>query len=159
MFLMNLLPPYSSSSTLEVEGACFSETSVSTHEIVQCHDPEDTPQFCVWDLSVTSLIKYIRVLCTSNTGEVLTQTSNIYALSAVKKNSIQYDNPTYVSPSKTTQQISLFPKHYLMHPFLDFCIWVLIVLITPETEPAVILYPSLVCRHFPGIAINAGVTS
>jgi hypothetical protein len=64
----------------------------------------------------------------------------------------------YVSSSKAAPQINVFHTYYLIFPFLDCRILVVTVLMTPETEPAFILYPSLIFQRFTGIANNVGVT-
>jgi hypothetical protein len=54
--------------------------------------------------------------------------------------------------------INLFHKYYLIFLFLDCCILVVTVLMTPETESAFIPYPSVIYQRFPGIANNIGVS-
>jgi hypothetical protein len=58
---------------------------------------------------------------------------------------------------KGSPQINLFHIYYLIFPFFDCRILVVTVLMTPETEPAFILYPSVIFQRFTGTANNVGV--
>ena len=156
MFLLNLLPPYSEACPRG--GVSMFLRNVGTHPR-NCTTSWPRMCTCVRDPSISELLSNIRILYSLllalNVREHGHQTFMPKCGLELQQRKCRF---MYGSSSKAAPQTSLFHKHYLIFPFLDCCILVVRVLMTPENEPAFIPSPSVICRRFPGIANNVGVS-